>query len=748
MALKLLAVAFATCIGYAHSVRSTSSNSTYDLKAKAAMYVKSMEETALTKIDHYSEVPGMTSKEINAFLTHVYREVLEPELESHGYSRMVMATQATVVIGDLHGQLFNLLAFLRLLLLNSEALKEYEKLPESQLFICDSRFQYIFMGDYVDRGERSVEIVMLLLAYKALCPSGIILLQGNHEQAATNEYYGFSKEVEYKLDRVWKMANPQSYGRYGQHSMHSAQSPLWRQFNSVFSKLPFVAVLPGGFMATHGGISPTFVKACSNQRGNFRECLSPGIGAEMVWADPHEGSGWDASPRGAGAWRFGRDIALQFLYSNGLKRLLRGHEQMAKGISTIWLDTKSEYAVQTVFSAADYVGTFCVDKTTNRPLRLPAWEPQMFNGGGQRNHGGMMVVDHSAGSRMDFHPCILSGKEARKLAKTFTGAHCHHSVSASATRPMQRSPKTAPSTATTTTRRTSPTTTTTTGGNQGFLPDNSSPATTTTTTRPTAATATPSTTEAGATNTVETGGSAVEKTTTTEESETHPYSEGTTTAMESQENAHSEETVMEPAPAPAPAPDPALAASPTAAEHADSEETTTAMAAEEHADSEETTTTTTIDMSDMWYWPHDDSEDDTTTPELGWKDKFKSYFGLALLEERVNDPETEQVELPIHCRDRLSQNETQEHEDYVHSILVAAEDMQFEARKIIDLQGEAAVCDDPQQASSENCKAMARDVITLKVFMELKGSKQVVEDLQDNMVAREEEVEELVGNFS
>ncbi|OLQ03855.1 Serine/threonine-protein phosphatase PP2A-5 catalytic subunit [Symbiodinium microadriaticum] len=459
----------------------------------------------------------------------------------------------------------------------------------------------------------------------------------------------------------------------------------------------------------------------------------------MVWADPHEGSGWAASPRGAGAWRFGRDIALQFLYSNGLKRLLRGHEQMAKGISTIWLDTKSEYAVQTVFSAADYVGTFCVDKTTNRPLRLPAWEPQMFNGGGQRNHGGMMVVDHSAGSRMNFHECILSGKEARKLAKTFTGAHCHHAVSASAT----RSPKTAPSTATTTTRRTSPTTTTTTGGNQGFLPDNSSPATTTTTARPTAATATPSTTEAGATNTVETGGSAVEKTTTTEESEAHPYSEGTTKAMGSQENAHSEETVMEPAPAPAPdpapgpGPDPALAASPTA-EHADSEETTTAMEAEEHADSEETTTTTTIDM---WYWQHDDSEDDTTTPELGWKDKFKSYFGLALLEERVNDPETEQVELPIHCRDRLSQNETQEHEDYVHSILVAAEDMQFEARKIIDLQGEAAVCDDPQQASSENCKAMARDVITLKVFMDLKGSKQVVEDLQDNMVAREEEVE-------
>lgn len=221
------------------------------------MYVKSMEETALTKIDHYSEVPGMTSKEINAFLTHVYREVLEPELESHGYSRMVMATQATVVIGDLHGQLFNLLAFLRLLLLNAEALKEYEKLPGSQLFICDSRFQYIFMGDYVDRGERSVEIVMLLLAYKALCPSGIILLQGNHEAQETNDHYGFKNEVLFKLDHG---------------------GPTWRAFNAVFAKLPFVAVAEDEFMATHGGITPDFVNACKNISGDFKTCLTAGNG--------------------------------------------------------------------------------------------------------------------------------------------------------------------------------------------------------------------------------------------------------------------------------------------------------------------------------------------------------------------------------------------------------------------------------------------------------------------------------------
>eukprot|EP00439_Symbiodinium_sp_Y106_P058310 s335_g8.t1 len=219
MALKLLAVAFATFIGYANSIRSTS---TYSMKEKAAMYIKSMEETALNKIDHYKEVPGMTKDEVSAFLTHVAHDVLQPELEEKGYSHMVMATQATVVIGDLHGQLFNLLAFLRLLLEKSEALQDYEKLPESQLFICDSRFQYIFMGDYVDRGERSVEIVMLLLAYKALCPSGIILLQGNHEDPSANSRYGFNKEVMFKLDHT---------------------GALWTTFNDeVFAKLPFVAV--------------------------------------------------------------------------------------------------------------------------------------------------------------------------------------------------------------------------------------------------------------------------------------------------------------------------------------------------------------------------------------------------------------------------------------------------------------------------------------------------------------------------
>jgi len=217
----------------------------------------------------------MTKDEVSAFLTHVAHDVLQPELEEKGYSHMVMATQATVVIGDLHGQLFNLLAFLRLLLEKSEALQDYEKLPESQLFICDSRFQYIFMGDYVDRGERSVEIVMLLLAYKALCPSGIILLQGNHEDPTANSRYGFNKEVMFKPDHT---------------------GALWTTFNDeVFAKLPFVAVAEDEFMATHGGLTPSFVGACKDLGGDFKRCLTKEMGLKMVWSDPHPYNGWAPS---------------------------------------------------------------------------------------------------------------------------------------------------------------------------------------------------------------------------------------------------------------------------------------------------------------------------------------------------------------------------------------------------------------------------------------------------------------------
>jgi serine/threonine-protein phosphatase PPG1 len=217
------------------------------------------------------------------------------------------------VVGDVHGQFYDLV----------ELFRTGGSVPLTN---------YLFLGDYVDRGPFSVETITLLIALKLRYPARVSLLRGNHESRQITQVYGFHAECVRKFGSV----------------------AVWQAITDMFDYLPIAALIGDAFLAVHGGLSPS-IHYLDQIRllDRFGEIPHEGPLADLMWSDPDlDKEGFVTSPRGAG-YVFGQDVVERFVHLNGLVHIVRAHQLCMQGYQLLFNDMLS-----TVWSAPNYCYRF------------------------------------------------------------------------------------------------------------------------------------------------------------------------------------------------------------------------------------------------------------------------------------------------------------------------------------------------------------------------------------------------------
>lgn len=225
------------------------------------------------------------------------------------------------IFGDIHGQFYDLISLLDLFNLNTDVL--------------------VFLGDYVDRGQFSVESYLYLMLLKSHYPKNIYILRGNHESEKMTTYFTFKAECleKYNLD-------------------------IYDRFVTSFNTLPLAAVIQKKAFCAHGGISPYMKKVAEiNNIKRFREVEYNGLFCDLLWSDPHEnydmgmGVSWQRNERRRCSVKYTYRNVKDFLDLNGLSMIIRAHEVQDKGYN-LMKHYRGHPSVITIFSAPSYCDAY------------------------------------------------------------------------------------------------------------------------------------------------------------------------------------------------------------------------------------------------------------------------------------------------------------------------------------------------------------------------------------------------------
>eukprot|EP00922_Rhytidocystis_sp_ex-Travisia-forbesii_P019668 GHVS01029073.1.p1 GENE.GHVS01029073.1~~GHVS01029073.1.p1 ORF type:complete len:460 (-),score=73.06 GHVS01029073.1:607-1947(-) len=255
---------------------------------------------------------------------------------------MVLRLRAPIkVYGDIHGQFFDLMRLFKLY--KSPVEEDVGDSVEGDIDSTD----YLFLGDYVDRGSNSLETMCLLFALKLKYPRQVHLIRGNHEDPAINSIYGFQDECKRRL-----------------HEDVSSPDSCWNKFNMVFEVMPVGAVIEDKILCIHGGVGGSIMNIAQLEEMERPLKVSQVPVTEyeqrvtdLLWSDPTDNDSILGvvpndvrDPDGSGhIVKFGPDRVHQFLNENNLSLIIRAHECVMDGFERF-----AGGKLITLFSATNY----------------------------------------------------------------------------------------------------------------------------------------------------------------------------------------------------------------------------------------------------------------------------------------------------------------------------------------------------------------------------------------------------------
>lgn len=268
-----------------------------------------------------------------------------------------------IIVGDIHVNYHDLLRILK--------------------FVSNTPSKVIFLGDYVDRGNFSLECITLLFSFKIIYPEKYYLIRGNHEFDSMCSQYGFKKAIlnnhnPKKVENfVPKIVNNNEQktinlnqeleeetettvmlcdSYFANHSniyCYKYTEKLYNAFLDAFSYLPISAIVNNTTFSIHGGLSPqldNYEKINKFIKRPIIKFDQNQLLTDLLWSDPSPESEhvYCDNPRGRGKL-FNINAAMSFLRNNNLQRIIRAHECVKNGI-----EFHFNNKCITVFSASSY----------------------------------------------------------------------------------------------------------------------------------------------------------------------------------------------------------------------------------------------------------------------------------------------------------------------------------------------------------------------------------------------------------